>query len=130
MDALHKIRAAGFDVSLINDNGLAVTNASKLSGQQRDFIKTHKAEIIAELAAAKILQDIKQRTRKDAEQAATSSIRVYCYRTTEKPNSELVAIMPGQSLEEARESLVLRFGARLLDVYPMPGQSLHKTLGR
>ncbi len=65
-------------------------------------------------------------SRADAEQAATSSIRVYCYRTTEKPKAELVAIMPGLSLEEAQRSLALRYGARLLEVYAMPGNPYTK----
>ena len=56
-------------------------------------------------------------SRTDAEQAAVNAIRVYCYRTKEKPDSELVAIMPNTSLAEAHESLSLRYGDRLLAVY-------------
>jgi len=56
-------------------------------------------------------------SRHDAEQEATKAIRVYCYRTKEKPDSELVAIMPNTSLAEAHESLSLRYGDKLLAVY-------------
>ena len=56
-------------------------------------------------------------SRTVAEQEATKAIRVYCYRTKEKPDSELVAIMPNTSLAEAHESLSLRYGDKLLAVY-------------
>jgi hypothetical protein len=56
-------------------------------------------------------------SRHDAEQEAVKAIRVYCYRTKEKPDSELVAIMPNTSLAEAHESLSLRYGDKLLAVY-------------
>ncbi len=59
-------------------------------------------------------------TRNDAEQAATKAIRVYCYRVTDKPKSELVAIMPNTELEEATENLKNKYGERLIDVYPSP----------
>ena len=39
------------------------------------------------------------------------------YRVKEKPDSELVAIMPGASLAEAHESLSLRYGDKLIAVY-------------
>ena len=50
MNAVAKIRRAGFDVAL--DGGrLKVVRASKLTTEQRSFIATHKAELIAELIA-------------------------------------------------------------------------------
>lgn len=48
---------------------------------------------------------------------ASTAIRVYCYRVKEKPHSELVAIMPNTELDEAYESLRLKYGDRLLTVY-------------
>ena len=56
-------------------------------------------------------------SRHDAERAAVKAIRVFCYRVREKPDSELVAIMPNTSLAEAHESLSLRYGDKLLAVY-------------
>lgn len=49
--------------------------------------------------------------------APAATIRVYCYRVKEKPNSELVAIMPNTGLDEAYEDLRLKYGDRLLTVY-------------
>jgi hypothetical protein len=50
MSALARIKKAGFDVA-IDGNGFTVTNANLLTPNQREFLKTHKAEIIAELRA-------------------------------------------------------------------------------
>ena len=48
MAALAKIRRAGFDVALDGDR-LKVVGASKLTTEQRAFLKEHKAELMAEL---------------------------------------------------------------------------------
>lgn len=48
MAALTKIRQAGFDVALDGDR-LKVVGASKLTKEQRMFLKQHKAAVIAEL---------------------------------------------------------------------------------
>ncbi len=48
---------------------------------------------------------------------APAAIRVYCYRVKEKPQSELVVIMPNTRLDEAYEKLKLKFRDRLLTVY-------------
>lgn len=48
MDALSKIRAAGFKISLTGEH-LTVTPASSLTLPVREFLKTHKAEIINKL---------------------------------------------------------------------------------
>ena len=48
MSALSKIRTAGFDVALDGDS-FKVTPASSLTTTQREFLKSHKAEIITEL---------------------------------------------------------------------------------
>lgn len=44
----------------------------------------------------------------------------YCYRVTDKPDSILTVNTPGESLLEITETLQLKFGGRLLEVYPMP----------
>lgn len=46
--ALSRIEAAGFSASLIGEN-LAISPASNLTQTQKEFLKSHKAEIIAEL---------------------------------------------------------------------------------
>ena len=51
MNAVSKIKQAGFDVAF--DGGrLKVVGASKLTTEQRSFIATNKAELIAELQQA------------------------------------------------------------------------------
>jgi len=60
MSALQKIKSAGFDVNLQGDS-FAITPSSLLNSQQREFLKTHKAEIISELQAeALAVQPTKQ----------------------------------------------------------------------
>jgi hypothetical protein len=54
MNALSKIEAAGFKVSLTGDS-LAIAPASSLTQPQREFLKLHKAEIIKKLAEQQIL---------------------------------------------------------------------------
>lgn len=49
-DPLHRIQAAGFTLALEN-GGLAIVPASKLTDEQRAFIASHKAELIAALVA-------------------------------------------------------------------------------
>ena len=48
MSALQKIKSAGFNVNLQGDS-FEITPSSLLNSQQREFLKTHKAEIISEL---------------------------------------------------------------------------------
>ncbi|RIZ70581.1 MAG: hypothetical protein D0528_01145 [Methylococcales bacterium] len=48
MAALSKIREAGFNINLDGDS-IVITPSSKLTQTQRDFLKSHKAEIIGEL---------------------------------------------------------------------------------
>jgi hypothetical protein len=50
MTALSKIRKSGFDVTLI-DGYIEISPSSKLTPKQRDYLKAHKAGIIAELQA-------------------------------------------------------------------------------
>lgn len=138
MSALSRIEKAGFKVFLAGDS-LGITPENNLTDTQRDYIKTHKQEIIRQLSGAQLQQDIREQieeraaimeydgglSRQEAEQAAAAAIRVYCYRVKEKPNSELVAIMPNTELNEAYESLRLKYGDRLLTVY----ESTHSLAG-
>jgi uncharacterized protein YpuA (DUF1002 family) len=50
MTALPRIQRAGFEVSLSGDS-FTVSPASRLTKEQREFLKTHKAEIVKELSA-------------------------------------------------------------------------------
>lgn len=50
MNALQKIRSAGFNVALVGDS-FQITPASLLTQSQRDFLKSHKAEIVSNLRA-------------------------------------------------------------------------------
>ncbi|TAL44370.1 MAG: hypothetical protein EPN89_14120 [Methylovulum sp.] len=56
MGALSKIQTAGFTINLIGDS-FEVTPASALTDGQRVFLKSHKAEIIAELRAEQATND-------------------------------------------------------------------------
>lgn len=49
MSALSRIEKAGFKVFLTGDN-LGITPAKDLTLTQREFLKSHKAEIITELS--------------------------------------------------------------------------------
>jgi len=49
MSALTKIEAAGFRIYLDGDN-LGISPAKDLTQSQREFLKSHKAEIITELS--------------------------------------------------------------------------------
>jgi len=60
MDALTKIRQAGFTLNMLDDN-LSVSPASQLTPAQRAFIQTHKAEIMAELRAEQVANAIIRR---------------------------------------------------------------------
>ncbi|EIC31053.1 hypothetical protein [Methylomicrobium album] len=51
MDALQRIKRAGFEVSLSGDT-FTVSPASRLTPEQREFLKAHKAEIVKELSAS------------------------------------------------------------------------------
>lgn len=133
MTALSKIQSAGFVVSIVNGNLNVTPTKTELTDTQRTFIKSHKSEIIKQLSVAQIQQNIRDQIeeraaimefdggllRADAELAAAKSMRVYCYRVTDKPNSELTVIMPNTELIEAEAKLKEKFGDRLLSVEPM-----------
>jgi hypothetical protein len=50
MSALSRIELAGFSVALAGDS-LEITPASLLTQPQREFLKSHKAEILTELSS-------------------------------------------------------------------------------
>jgi len=54
MTALTGIRRAGFSISLTT-GGFSVTPSSQLSQQQREFLKSHRGEIIAELESLTVV---------------------------------------------------------------------------
>ena len=120
------------NISLVGDQ-LKVANPEKLNDSLRNLIRTNKAEIIKQLSVAQIQQNIREQIeeraaiqefdgglqRADADVAAAKSMRVYCYRVTDKPNSELTVIMPNTELIEAEAKLREKYGDRLLSVEPM-----------
>ncbi len=57
MDALAKIRHAGFQVSLSGDS-FKIAPSSKLDENQRAFLKSHKSEIISNLRAEQAVNEI------------------------------------------------------------------------
>ena len=50
MEALQKIRQSGFDIALV-DGYIEISPSSKLTPEQRDFLKQRKQEIIGQLKA-------------------------------------------------------------------------------
>ena len=77
--------------------------------------QTDIAEAIAERAA--IMEYDGGLPHQQAEVQAARAMRVYRYRVTDHPLEWLTLIAPGCDLEEARQTLIWRFGAhRLIDV--------------
>lgn len=70
MSALSRIEKAGFKISLAGD-ALKVSPFSKLTIQQREFLKSHKAEIIEELQNRVEWVDLPE--------PAPNAIMVICY---------------------------------------------------
>jgi hypothetical protein len=132
MNILNDITNAGLNISLVGDQ-LRIANPEKLNDSLRDLIRANKSEIVKYFSNTQLLQDIRERTeerstimefdgclsRQDADVAATNAMRVYCYRVTDKPESELVTLKPNVELAEATKELKERYGDRLLSVTPM-----------
>ena len=135
--ALLQIEEAGFSLTVIGDDKLSVIPGDQLTPNQYDFIRENKYELIKALSQNEtpILSDedkenirehLEERVgiqeydadlpREEAEKRARSNMKIYHYRITDKPDSRLVAIMPGYDLSQARLSLEDRFGVRLLEV--------------
>lgn len=103
MAALLSVRNAGFSVALAGGS-FEVTPASKITQSLREFLKSHKAEIIGELKAELM----------PASRPVVAA--VYSYRTTEKPEALLTMVTQGKTLEEAHHILDNRYGGKLLSV--------------
>jgi hypothetical protein len=72
-------------------------------------------EAIAERAAIREIDGGEDRAT--AEREAAAGMRIYQYRIADKPDTWLTMLAPGCDLDDARHSLMLRFGAdRLIDV--------------
>jgi hypothetical protein len=141
MGALSKIQSAGFVVSLVGGNLSVTPTKIDLTDTQRTFIKKHKQAIIRQLSNTQLQQNIREQieeraaimefdgglSRADADVAATRSINVFLYRTTEKPNSELTVIMGDTNLDEAIEKLKNQFGDKLISVITMPEMATNLT---
>ena len=57
------------------------------------------------------------RTKKgNTQHEAPRTLRVYRYRLRDCPGSDLILIAPGESLDEARKGLRLKYADRLIDV--------------
>ena len=115
MTELSKIQSAGFVLVLVNGNLNVTPTKTKLTDIQRTFIKSHKSEIIKQLTAAQIQHDIRDRLE-DKPSISTC----YCFRVTDKPNSILTVNSQHPTLAGAKQSLVQKYGTKLIDCYPMP----------
>ncbi|CAA9892676.1 hypothetical protein METHB2_790010 [Candidatus Methylobacter favarea] len=188
---LAALKQAGFEFWLKANGSVGVKPVSKLTAEQMDYLRQHKAAIVAELAQTEIqsvstlsidqekairawlsaigevdqamiaetlarcrddpdakayflgrakeavetkaneLQEnikevIEERSaimqfeaglpKAEAEKEAKSAIKVYHYRTSEKPDVDLVVIMPNTNLAEAESSLKRRFGSTFISV--------------
>ena len=113
MNILSEIKTAGLLLSMVGDQ-LQVANSSKLTTALRALITGNKPEIIKQLTAAQIQHDIRGRLE-DRPEISTS----YCYQVIDKPDAVLTLISR-QSVAVAKQSLVQKFGDRLIGFYPMP----------
>jgi hypothetical protein len=132
------MQAAGILMRARGDR-LSVASRAPLTEQQRTWIRAHKVELLRLLTQAvpspaelkgEDREAIEKRTtfrmldggasrkapRKATVERPPSSLRVYRYGLLDKPDTWLTMIAPDCDLEEARRSLVLRFGERLTAV--------------
>jgi hypothetical protein len=128
------MQAAGILMRARGDR-LSVASRAPLTEQQRTWIRAHKVELLRLLTEAvpspaelkgEDREAIEKRTtfgmldggasRKATVERPPSSMRVYRYGLLDKPDTWLTMIAPDCDLEEARRSLVLRFGERLTAV--------------
>jgi CHAT domain-containing protein len=83
MSALSKIQQAGFALSLDGDY-FEISPSNILTEQQREFLKTHKSEII---------QELKQQQTQD---------KFLYWRIVRKGRAENIHMIPAQTLDEMR----------------------------
>lgn len=141
VESLHTLHGQGFEIA--NEGGrLVVSPASRLTDEIRALIRQHKAEWLALLSAhaepppltadqrdgideaiaerAAIMEYDGGLPHRQAEDQATRAMRVYRYRVADRPLEWLTLIAPGCDLEEARATLIWRFGAdRVLEIQPL-----------
>jgi hypothetical protein len=128
------MQAAGILMRARGDR-LSVASRTPLTEQQRTWIRAHKVDLLRLLTdAVPSPAELNGEGREAIEERATfrtldggasgkataarppSPMRVYRYRLLDKPDTWLTMIAPDCDLEEARRSLVLRFGERLTAV--------------
>ena len=71
-------------------------------------------------------RELNENTHTQIEDGTKSAIKVYCYRVTDKPDSELTVITHGKALAEIKEGLLNRYGDRFIAVYE-PGNYIAMT---
>ncbi|WP_295400628.1 hypothetical protein [uncultured Thiocystis sp.] len=142
---LNDLACANVRLSLTADTGLEATGDRAALDCWLPVIRARKDELRAQLAAttpppltgterADLREAIEERaailefdghlSRAQAETAATSAMRVYRYRLSDRPTDWLIMLAPGCDLEEARRVLALRFGSeRVIEVACNPGTS-------
>lgn len=113
MGLIMKVRDAGYYIDIAGDQ-IRIKSNQKLNEIQRNFIRSHKAELLAELRAEQALASVMSMV---IDKPVTSA--VYTYRTTEKPEALLTMVTQGKTLDEARDILDNRYGDKLLSVEPM-----------
>lgn len=114
MTILSEVKKSGLLLSMVGDQ-LQVSNPSKLTIALRALITGNKSEIIKQLTAAQIQHDIRDRLE-DKPSISTC----YCFRVTDKPDSILTVNSQHPTLAAAKQSLVQKYGTKLIDCYPMP----------
>ena len=118
------IAHAGGNLSAEGGN-LILSAPAPLSGDLLSKVKAHKLELLASLVDSEIQEHLEERaaiqefdsglSRKEAEERASKNIRVYDYKLG--PDGPwLVLIAPGEDLEQARATLLNKFGGRLADI--------------
>ena len=129
---IYEIQSAGGRIE-VNHGKLRLTAPKPLSDDLVDLIKAHKPELLVTLCKDEesdheesIHEHLEERaaimeydgglTRDQAETEARKALRVFEYRLTDNPDAWLVLIAPGCDLDEASESLRVRFEKRLIDV--------------
>ena len=115
MNILSEIEAAGLIVSLAGDQ-LKITNPSRLAARLKNLMIANKPEIIKQLSSAQVQHDVREQIE-TRHQEPTAAIKIYRYRVTDKPNSELTVITHDKEPSEIKEGLLNRYGARLIAVY-------------
>lgn len=124
-DTLQKIQAAGFSLTL-DGNDIVVTPPGKLNDQQRQYLKEHKGEILAELQAERITVHVPEYTLAsgkrvsfdlDVPKANLPALR-HSLRFELKDGQGGGSILgkPGASVDEVRAVLLMKYEGRLATI--------------